>query len=321
MTDSKDGPRVHPQALVESPHVGAGTRVWAFAHVLPGARIGRDCNVCDGVFIENDVVVGDRVTIKCGVQLWDGLRVEDDVFIGPNATFTNDRWPRSKVRPEEFLQTVLERGCSIGANATILPGLRIGQGAMVGAGAVVTRNVPPHARVVGNPARIAGYDDTPRPKPAPARDVDGPPGVVRASTVGGVTVHRLGSAKDLRGSLAVGEVGKDCPFPVKRFFLVHDVPSVEVRGEHAHRECAQFLVCVKGSVQVVVDDGRAREEVLLDGPTLGLHIPPMVYGTQYRYSPDAVLLVLASHLYDPADYIRDYDDFLRLAASRASGRA
>src|SRR5204862_3451867 len=113
-------------ALVESEHVGEGTKVWAYAHVLPGAQIGRDCNICDHTFIENDVIVGDRVTVKCGVQLWDGLRVEDDVFIGPNATFTNDRFPRSKRYLKEFPKTSLQTGASIGANATILPGITIG---------------------------------------------------------------------------------------------------------------------------------------------------------------------------------------------------
>jgi acetyltransferase-like isoleucine patch superfamily enzyme len=155
---------VHPQGLCETPAVGAGTRIWAFAHVLPGARLGADCNVCDHVFVENDVVVGDRVTIKSGVQLWDGLRVGDDVFIGPNATFTNDPFPRSKVRRAEVLVTRIEAGASIGANATILPGLTIGARAMVGAGSVVTRDVPPGTVVAGNPARVIrsvndGLDD------------------------------------------------------------------------------------------------------------------------------------------------------------------
>lgn len=145
---------IHPQAIVEDgATVGDRTRVWAFAHVLGGATIGADCNICDGVFVENDVIVGDRVTVKCGVQLWDGVRLEDDVFVGPNATFTNDMHPRSRVA-REHLQTVVRRGASIGANATILPGLEIGEGAMVGAGAVVTRNVPEGATVVGSPARI-----------------------------------------------------------------------------------------------------------------------------------------------------------------------
>src|SRR5512144_261839 len=126
---------VHPQGLCESKTIGAKTRVWAFAHVLPGARIGSDCNICDHVFIENDVVVGDRVTLKCGVQLWDACRIEDDVFVGPNATFTNDRLPRSKQHPKTFATTRVARGASIGANATILPGLTIGANAMIGAGA------------------------------------------------------------------------------------------------------------------------------------------------------------------------------------------
>jgi len=148
---------VHPQGLCESAKVGPGTRIWAFAHVLPGAQIGAECNICDHVFVENDVVVGDRVTVKCGVQLWDGLQLEDDVFVGPNVTFTNDRFPRSKVYPDAFERTLVRAGASIGGGAVILPGLVIGERAMVGAGAVVTRDVPAGAIVVGNPARVVGY--------------------------------------------------------------------------------------------------------------------------------------------------------------------
>src|SRR5216684_3125681 len=139
----------HPNAIVETPNVGERTRVWAFAHILPRAVIGSDCNICDNVFIENDVQVGDRVTVKCGVQLWDGVRLDDDVFVGPNATFTNDPAPRSKRRPAAFAQTRVRHGASIGANATILPGVTIGPLAMVGAGAVVTHDVPGHAVVTG----------------------------------------------------------------------------------------------------------------------------------------------------------------------------
>jgi acetyltransferase-like isoleucine patch superfamily enzyme len=151
---------VHTKALVEEgATIGPGTRVWAFAHILPGAVIGRDCNICDHTFIENDVVVGDRVTIKCGVQLWDGVMVADDVFIGPNATFTNDPFPRSRSYPPEFHRIIICQGASIGANATILPGLTIGTKAMIGAGSVVTKDVPPYAIVVGNPASVIGYVD------------------------------------------------------------------------------------------------------------------------------------------------------------------
>jgi acetyltransferase-like isoleucine patch superfamily enzyme len=152
-----DEPVIHSHAMVEQgATVGPRTRVWAFVHILPGATIGSDCNLCDGVFIESDVVVGDRVTVKCGVQLWDGIRLADDVFVGPNATFTNDRFPRSGSYPDVFPRTLVEQGASIGANATILPGIIIGARAMVGAGAVVTKDVPADAVVVGNPARIVG---------------------------------------------------------------------------------------------------------------------------------------------------------------------
>jgi UDP-2-acetamido-3-amino-2,3-dideoxy-glucuronate N-acetyltransferase len=155
--DKKPDFFIHKLACVETNIIGRGTRVWAFAHVLPGAKIGQDVNICDHTFIENDVVIGDRVTIKCGVYLWDGIRIENDVLIGPNATFTNDRYPRSKEYPDSFPITVVKQGASIGANATILPGITIGEKAMVGAGAVVTRNVPDKALVVGNPARVVRF--------------------------------------------------------------------------------------------------------------------------------------------------------------------
>lgn len=144
---------IHPLADVGTSKIGPGTRVWQYVVVLDGASVGKDCNICAHVLIEGGVLVGDRVTVKSGVQLWDGVTLEDDVFVGPNVTFSNDRFPRSRQRPEAFERTVVARGASIGANATILPGVRIGAGAMVGAGAVVTRDVPEGATVYGNPAR------------------------------------------------------------------------------------------------------------------------------------------------------------------------
>jgi acetyltransferase-like isoleucine patch superfamily enzyme len=145
---------IHELACVETKNIGGGTRIWAFAHILPRAIIGEDVNICDHTFIENDVIVGNRVTIKCGVYLWDGIRLEDDVFVGPNATFANDKFPRSRQYLDKVLETIIKQGASIGANATILPGIVIGKNAMVGAGAVVTHDVPDNALVVGNPARI-----------------------------------------------------------------------------------------------------------------------------------------------------------------------
>lgn len=150
--------KVHPSAVVSSTRVGTGTVIWQFAVVLEGAVIGRDCNVNCHTFIEGGVNVGDRVTVKAGVYLWDGLVVEDDVFIGPNATFANDRRPRSR-RPVAPVATLLRKGCSIGANASIGPGVTVGSYALVGFGSVVTRDVPAHAVVYGNPARIQGWVD------------------------------------------------------------------------------------------------------------------------------------------------------------------
>lgn len=304
---------VHPNALCESPNVGEGTRVWAFAHVLPGAVIGADTNICDGVFVENDVRIGDRVTIKCGVQVWDGVTLEDDVFVGPNATFTNDIFPRSKKYPEAFGRTTIRRGASIGANATILPGLTIGSGAMIGAGSVVTRDVPENAIVVGNPARITGYSNTTRHPSRPVVTGSAQP-EERVSAVQGVHLRRLTKAVDLRGSLVAGEILDVVPFVPQRFFVVYDVPTAETRGSHAHRLCEQYLVCLKGSVSAIVDDGANREEFVLDSPDVALYMPAMTWGTQYRYTSDALLLVLASHPYDDSDYIRDYAEFLELSA-------
>jgi UDP-2-acetamido-3-amino-2,3-dideoxy-glucuronate N-acetyltransferase len=301
----------HPQALVESEKIGRGTRVWAFAHVLPGAVVGSDCNVCDHTFIENDVVIGDRVTIKCGVQIWDGIRIEDDAFIGPNVTFTNDPMPRSRQHLARYPVTTVRAGASIGANATILPGLTIGRLAMVGAGSVVTRSVPAHAVVLGNPARIVRYVNTIETAPETSAPAVAPEtGEVRLR-VRGVTLERRPVIKDMRGDLTAREVGQGLPFVPKRYFIVHDVPSKEVRGEHAHRELEQLLVCIRGSVAVVVDDGTQRQEVLLDSPELALYLPRMTWGIQYKYSADAALLVLASEVYRASDYIRDYDAFLR----------
>jgi len=301
---------LHPQAICETKSVGPGTRIWAFAHVLPGARIGADCNICDHTFIENDVTIGDRVTVKCGVQLWDGARIGDDVFIGPNATFSNDRFPRSRQRPKAFLPTVVMDGASIGANATILPGITIGRGAMVGAGAVVIASVPPYAVVAGNPARIVSYCDAGPAAAAPATRTEAARG--GKSRVRGVFVEHLAAVEDLRGKLVAGEIDAFLPFKVKRFFMVHGVPGREVRGQHAHRKCHQFLVCVRGSCRVIADDGSSRQEFLLDQPAVGVYLPPKTWGVQYDYSPDAALLVFASHAYDARDYVRDYEAFLKL---------
>ena len=314
---------IHEKALCETPHIGEGTRLWPFSHVLAGARVGRDCNVCENVFIEADVVVGDNVTIKNGVQLWNGVRIGDGVFIGPNATFTNDGFPRSSRRPEKFLPTIVEQGASVGANATLLSGLTIGRNAMVGAGAVVTQDVPPNAVVAGNPARILRYvtggDEQDRPMEIFSVDEDTQAGSTPARIalgVGRCELWTLPFFRDMRGSLVATEFAEVLPFEPVRSFLVFDVPSDRVRGEHAHRECDQFLVAVHGSLSIVVDDGISSKEMRLDSPRKGVYVPSGIWGTQYKFDSDTVMCVFASQPYRADDYIRDYDEFLKHAKRR-----
>lgn len=151
--ENNNSEMIHALADVQSSRIGTDTRIWQYVVILPDAEIGRGCNICSHCFIENDVVIGDRVTIKCGVQVWDGVALKDDVFVGPNVTFTNDKFPRSKQHKQPE-RTCVEKGASIGANATILCGITIGENAMIAAGAVVTRDVPANTVVAGNPAKV-----------------------------------------------------------------------------------------------------------------------------------------------------------------------
>lgn len=305
-TPSKTAALIHSHALCESEHIGARTRIWAFAHVLPGARIGEDCNICDHVFIENDVAVGDRVTIKSGVQLWDGVRLEDDVFIGPNVTFTNDRFPRSRQWQGSVPVTRVQLGASIGANATLLPGVTVGRHAMVGAGAVVTSNVPAYAVVVGAPARVTGYvgdRNVGRSSSTAATSASSTPAMIARA-------QPVRQFADARGRISVIEHSTELPFTPQRTFFVYAVPSRKVRGEHAHRTCQQALFAAHGSVRVTLDDGASRQTVLLDGPGQLLVVPAGIWCSQHDFSADDVLAVFASHPFDESDYIRDYDSYL-----------
>lgn len=315
-----NGVKIHQTADVQTIFVGDGTTIWQSVVILPGARIGAYVNICAQCFIENNVVIGDRVTVKSGVYLWDGVRLGDDVFIGPNVTFTNDKFPRSKLYPNIFLETHVETAASIGGGAIVLPGVTIGRSAMVGAGAIVTKSVPPYAIVTGSPARIVGYiENTISGSLAKDRGIQAPlecrEKMVKIG-VGDVTLHRFKFVQDMRGDLSFGEFPTDIPFEPKRYFLVFNVPSEKTRGEHAHHKCHQFLICVKGSCAVVVDDGEYRCEVLLESPDMGIYLPPLTWGIQYKYSSDAVLLVFTSDYYDANDYIRNYADFISIVCKK-----
>lgn len=216
-------------------------------------------------------------------------------------------------------QARLDAACVIGEQVTI------GQGAWVRAGAVVLRSVPPYAIVEGNPAQVVGYVTPAKgdARPAPRLiDVTAYKGLARparvALGVGESALYLMRRITDARGALSVGEVPTEVPFAPARYFVVFDVPSTELRGEHAHKQCQQFLICLHGSCRVLLDDGQSRCEVTLDRPDIGVFMPPMIWGTQYRYSADAVLLVFASHPYEAEDYLRSYDDFLAESARRQS---
>lgn len=271
--------------------------------VPPRTEVDPLARVAPEVLLPPDVVIQAGAFVPAGVTLEAGCR------IGPNAVFV------------EGAAVTLRRGVQVGANATVLPGVTLAAHCVVRPGAVVTRSVPPAAIVEGNPASIVGYVDT-APGPAGAERAAAAPATgVQALGPRGVTLHHFPVIPDLRGNLTVGEFERDVPFVPQRWFMVFGVPSREVRGEHAHHECHQFLVCVRGSCAVVADDGRQRVEVVLDAPHRGLYLPPMTWGIQYKYAPDAVLLVFASHAYDAADYIRDHDAYLAEVARQDAAAA
>jgi UDP-2-acetamido-3-amino-2,3-dideoxy-glucuronate N-acetyltransferase len=259
--------------------------------------------------LEPGVVLGEHCVVRSGAYLARGTQLGDHVYIGPNVAFAD---AEGGLAP-----AVVESGATIGANAVIAAGIRVARGARVRPGSVVMRSVPTGSIVEGNPAVIVGYVNAAAPAPAARRRaVDDRETRIVTTVVKGVTVHNMPVIMDMRGDLTVGEFLRDVPFSPKRYFVVFGVPGREVRGEHAHYACHQFLVCVRGHFSVVADDGEQRVEVSLDAPNRGLYLPPMTWGIQYKHSADAVMLVFASDYYDAADYIRSYDDFLKALAER-----
>lgn len=261
------------------------------AHLDPNAQLGPGCVLRSGAY------VGAGALLEAGVHLDANVALVDC---------------------EPGQHTVLKPGVRVGANATVLPGVVIAAKAVVRPGSVVSRSVPPNAIVEGNPASIVGYVDTAHESvPALRAPAGQAPASVEQTSVHGVSVHHFPVIPDMRGNLTVGEFERQIPFTPKRYFMVFGVPSREVRGEHAHHRCHQFLICLHGSCSVVADDGERKVEVELNAPHRGLYLPPMTWGIQYKHSPDALLLVFASDYYDASDYIRDYGDFLQLVQQRA----
>lgn len=265
--------------------------------------------------ISFDVIVPQSASIAGNVTIGTGTLLTDNVIIGSDAIIE-----RGVIFAERGKHpTRLASGVRIGAGTIIGPDVEIGWGAHILPGSVVHSSVPANAIVSGNPAQIVGYtrgfsgetEEEPGDTLAPRHREQSRTEL----NVGGAALFQMPKVSDLRGSLSVGELGGDFPFQPRRYFIVFDVPSEELRGEHAHRECQQFLICAHGSCRALLDDGTTRDEVVLDRPDLGLYMPAMIWGTQYRYTRDAVLLVFASLPYDSADYIRTYDEFRNEMAS------
>ncbi len=288
----------HPAApFVAELHAASGRPfIDPLAHVDDRAELAFDC------------------VVKSGAHICAGVTLERGTYVGANVAFVElpgaAQGAPTRVKAEAW----------IGPNATIHAGLTIGARAVVRPGAVVTRSVPPAAIVEGNPASIVGYVGATDHVAAPVLQAGAPAQrpAVQQTPVKGVTLHHFALIPDLRGNLTVGEFDRQVPFKPLRYFLVFGVPNREIRGEHAHHKCHQFLICVRGNCAVVADDGVNKIEVPLEGPDRGLYLPPLTWGVQYKYSADAMLMVFASDYYDAADYIREYDEFQTVVSALAA---
>lgn len=268
-----------------------------------------------------DLLRSDGAVVPDGFVHGDGCSVGSHAFIGPGCVFGDSVKIEARatvVAPEHSANgttpgLLVQSGASVGAGAVVCGARVIGRGARVEPGAVVTTDVPPNAIVAGNPAYVTGYVLPPAGgnRGRPVEMVHAPSEMGTVAVPSGASVMRFPEVSDLRGKLTFAELEGQLPFAVDRFFLVYGVPSQELRGEHAHRRCHQMIIAVAGAVSVLTDNGFEREEVRLNEPNVGVHIPPMVWGVQFRHTTDAVLMVLASDRYDDGDYIRDYDDFVR----------
>lgn len=289
--------------------IDPSSQIDADVQVDATARIGPNCHLKGRISVAAGAVLVGGITLIGDIDVGRDARLEPGVCIAAPRPGTAIDQPAVRVGQQAH----------IGAGTVLYSGVSIGHHAWIEPGTVVLRNIPPHAIVSGNPARITGYIDEAtqpaRSAPSMVARTDSPG--VQACQVQGVTLHHYARIRDLRGDLIAGEFERNVPFQPKRYFIVFDVPSTETRGEHAHKVCQQFLVCVAGSVSVVVDDGQRREEVLLDRPNMGLLIPAGIWGIQYKYSANGTLLVFASEYYDATDYIRNYDEFLQFRGMTA----
>lgn len=281
------------------------------ALVSKDAIIGENCVIEGNSVIGAGASIGDGCVISSGAYICPLACIGKNVKVGPNVVFaeTGDFGANGKSRVMD--------GVIIGGGTVILP-VSVGCHSVVEAGSVVTKDVPPYAIVSGNPAVITGYVGTGEKYCDSSRNfIKSTEGCVH--TRSGASLYALKTFSDIRGDLLPIEFKKCIPFRVKRVFFVYNVYTGSIRGEHAHKECHQFLVAVNGSLNVVCDNGKERDEFILDSPSVGLYIIPGVWGVQYSFSRDAVLAVFASHDYDDSDYIRNYFNFLEFKNANERG--
>lgn len=269
----------HTTAICESNTIGDQTSVDAYSVISKTARLGKHCKIGCFSHIKDKCDIGNQTSIGSNCVIAEKVQIEED--------------------------------CKLGDNVSILAGIQIGQGAVIRSGSVVTRHVPPHAIISGNPAEIEYYasenvESLDQSIVTSNKKIDAP----LSLDVGRSALWPLPNFDDMRGTLTVSEYEKDLPFKPERSFLVYNVPNNKIRGEHAHKQCDQFLIAVHGTLSILLDDGKARREVQLQSPDQGVYMPAGIWGTQYKFSSDAVLLVFASRPYENDDYLRTYADFL-----------
>jgi UDP-2-acetamido-3-amino-2,3-dideoxy-glucuronate N-acetyltransferase len=273
---------IHSSAIILSRNVPALVEIGPFTLVCEDAVISDSACIGAQVMIGISVQIGPRVRIQSGACISDGCIIESDV--------------------------------TVGANASVASGVCLHMGSSVTAGTNVTMDVPPYAIISGPESAIAGYVDA---NLSDEKSQNIPRLIERgASRIRGVRLYELPNYLDMRGNLSVGEFEKDLPFYPKRFFVVYDVTNERIRGEHAHYKCHQFLQCTHGACSIIADDGFERQEFRLDKPNRGIYLPPMIWGIQYKFTRDAVLLVFTSEHYDPEDYIRNFAKFREIARSK-----
>ena len=288
---------------------GLGAVISISAEIHPGVEIEDHVEIKSHVTIEDGVLIGAASIISPGARIGFGTRIGKNVRVDSNVCFISSNPEKSQ------MSTVVGNQVHIGANSTILPGIKIGNNSTIEPGSVVKQSIPANAIVSGNPAVIVGYNGM-RSNNDELTLAGDKTTKVHPLDVGSCVLYELPWVSDMRGHLSVAEYGQTLPFISQRCFWVFNVPNEEVRGEHAHKTLHQYLICVHGSISVVLDDSQKRQEVRLDKPNLGLYLPPLIWGIQYKHTHDAVLMVLASDVYDSQDYIRDYDEFVDYVRNR-----